>query len=308
MGAVHRFLTVAGSRPLARTALRAGTAVAYSLPWVFLLFFFFAPLVLTLVWSTWRSNGFWIEPDFTTSAYQQFFDGARTATLQRSLVLAAVTTVIGLLVSYPISYYLAFRARAAVTQLILVAFAFPFLVNYIIREVSWVQILGRDGPVNRLLLDVGLAEAPLDWLIFSRFAIAFGLFTAYMPFMVFPIWLSLSGIPGNLIEASYTLGGSPRRTLGRIILPLSMPGVFAAVIFCFVGAFGDSAVPAILGGGSFQLVGNTISASLSSLNYPMSAAISSVVVLVMTVLLVIWVLAFDIRTLLGKAVGWGRRA
>lgn len=292
---------------MARTALRAGTAVAYSLPWVFLGCFFFAPLALTLVWSTWESNGFWIEPAFTTSAYEQFFDGARTATLQRSLVLAAVTTVIGLLVSYPISYYLAFRARAAVTQLILLAFAFPFLVNYIIREVSWVQILGRDGVVNRLLLDVGLADAPLDWLLFSKFAVALGLFTAYMPFMVFPIWLSLSGIPGNLIEASHTLGGSPRRTLMRVILPLSMPGVFAAVIFCFVGSFGDSAVPSILGGGSFQLVGNTISASLSSLNYPLAAAISSVVVLVMSVSLVIWVLAFDIRTLLGKAVGWGRR-
>ncbi|WP_426247557.1 ABC transporter permease [Nocardioides sp. LHG3406-4] len=299
---------MATSRAVTRTGARAGRGIGYSLPWVFLLVFFFAPLALTIVWSTWRSNGFWIEPAFTTSAYEQFFDAARIATLQRSLVLAAVTTVVGLLVSYPIAYYLAFRARAAVTQLFLMAFAFPFLVNYIIREVSWVQILGRDGVVNRLLIDVGLVDTPLDWLLFSKFAVALGLFTAYMPFMVFPIWLSLSGIPRNLIEASHTLGGSPRRTLTRVILPLSMPGVFAAVIFCFVGAFGDSAVPAILGGGSFHLVGNTISASLSSLNYPLAAAISSVVVLVMSVLLVIWVLAFDVRTLLGKAVGWERRS
>lgn len=288
--------------------IRVGRSLAYSLPWVFLLVFFFAPLLLSIVWSTWRSNGFWIEPAFTFSAYEQFFDGARIATLERSLALAAVTTLVALLVSYPISYYLAFRASAGITQVFLLAFAFPFLVNYIIREVSWVQILGRDGVVNRLLIDVGLTDAPLDWLLFSKFAVALGLFTAYMPFMVFPIWLSMSGIPPNLVEASHTLGGSPLRTLTRVILPLSMPGVFAAVIFCFVGAFGDSAVPSILGGGSFQLVGNTISASLSSLNYPLAAAISSVVVLVMSVSLVVWVLAFDVRTLLGKAVGWERRS
>ena len=295
------------SRRVARRGVRAGADIAYSLPWIFLVVLFFAPLILTIVWSTWRSNGFWIEPAFTTSAYEQFFDGARTATLERSLVLAAITTAVGLLVSYPIAYYIAFHARAMVVQLVLVAFAFPFLVNYIIREVSWVQILGRDGVINRLFLDLGLVDSPMDWLLFSKFAVALGLFTAYMPFMVFPIWLSLSGIPRNLIEASQTLGGSPRRTLARVIFPLSMPGVFAAVIFCFVGAFGDSAVPSILGGGSFQLIGNTISASLSSLNYPLAAAISSVVVVVMAALLVVWVLVFDIRTLLGKAVGWGRR-
>jgi ABC-type spermidine/putrescine transport system permease subunit I len=259
------------------------------------------------VWSTWESNGFWIEPAFTTSAYQQFFDGARTSTLQRSLALATITTVIGLLVTYPIAYYLAFRSSPTLTRVLLIAFAFPFLVNYIIREVSWVQILGRDGVVNRVLMDIGVIGDSLSWLLFSEFAVAFGLFTAYMPFMVFPIWLSLNGIDRSLIEASSTLGGRPWRTLARVILPLSMPGVFAAVIFCFVGSFGDSAVPAILGGGSFQLVGNTISSSLSSLNYPLAAAISSLVVIIMSLLLVTWVVLFDIRTLLGKAVGWGRR-
>lgn len=295
------------SRGGSRSGRGAATAVLYSLPWLFLIVFFFAPLALTIMWSFWRSNGFWIEADFTTSAYRQFFDGTRTATLERSLALAAITTVVGLLVSYPIAYYLAFRAKAVIVQLVLVGFAFPFLVNYIIREVSWVQILGRQGIVNRTLIEIGLIDAPLDWLLFSKFAVAFGLFTAYMPFMIFPIWLSLNGIPRNLLEASQTLGAAPARTLFRVIVPLSMPGVFAAVIFCFVGSFGDSAVPAILGGGSFQLIGNTISSSLSSLNYPLAAAISSVVVVVMSLLLVVWVLAFDIRTLLGKAIGWGRR-
>lgn len=295
------------TRRVVRTGLTASAAVAYALPWAFLIIFFFVPLVLTVVWSTWTSNGFWIEPGFSLSAYDQFFDGARTATLNRSLVLATLTTAVGLLVTYPIAYHLAYRARPSITRLLLIGFAFPFLVNYIIREVSWVQILGRDGVVNRLLLDVGLIGSPLDWLLFSKFAIALGLFTAYMPFMVFPIWLSLNGIDRNLIEASSTLGGRPSRTLLRVILPLSMPGVFAAVIFCFVGSFGDSAVPSILGGGSFQLIGNTISSSLSSLNYPLAAAISSVVVIIMALLLVVWIVMFDIRTLLGKAVGWGRR-
>ena len=97
-----------------------------------------------------------------------------------------------------------------------------------------------------------------------------------MPFMIFPIWLSLSGIDRRLLEASWVLGAPPLATFWRVTLPLSLPGVFAAAIFGFVGSFGEVAVSLILGGTGYQLLGNAIASALDVLNYPLAAAISIV--------------------------------
>jgi ABC-type spermidine/putrescine transport system permease subunit I len=125
-----------------------------------------------------------------------------------------------------------------------------------------------------------------------------------MPFMVFPLWLSLAALDQRLIEASWMLGARPLPTFLRVVLPLSMPGVFAAVIFGFVGSFGESAVPVILGGVGYQMMGNSITSALDVLNYPLAAAMSSVVFLVLSVLLILWYAVFDVRSFLGKLLRW----
>jgi ABC-type spermidine/putrescine transport system permease subunit I len=125
-----------------------------------------------------------------------------------------------------------------------------------------------------------------------------------MPFMVFPLWLSLSGIDRRLLEASFMSGATPAQTFLRVTLPLSLPGVFAAIVFGFVGAFGESAVPVILGGVGYELMGNTITSAMDVLNYPLAAAMSTVVILCMIVLLAVWFAAFDLRAFLGKMVRW----
>jgi ABC-type spermidine/putrescine transport system permease subunit I len=124
-----------------------------------------------------------------------------------------------------------------------------------------------------------------------------------MPFMVYPIWLSLSAIDRRLIEASWMLGEPPLGTFLRVVLPLSLPGVFAAAIFGFVGAFGEVAISQILGGVGYQLMGNAITSSLDVLNYPMAAAMSTVVVGCMLLLLLLWLRFFDLRLFLGKMLG-----
>ena len=143
---------------------------------------------------------------------------------------------------------------------------------------AWTWLLGRTGPINSALIAIGLADGPVDWLLFSDFAVLVGLVTSYMPFMIFPIWMALAGIDRRLIEASWMLGGSPVATFLRVTLPLSLPGLFAAVIFGFVGCFGESAVPVIMGGVGYQLMGNTISSTMDVLNYPLAAAMSNIVV------------------------------
>lgn len=278
--------------------------VGFFAPLLYLVVFFLVPLLMTFIWSLWRPTEFWMEPAFQFDSYESFFSGPRLGILRHSLVVAAGVTLLSLLVAYPVAYFIS-TARAWVTQLVLLLFAFPFLVNYIIRDVSWVYVLQRTGPVNELLMSTGVTAKPLTWLLYSDFAVWLGLFSAYMPLMVFPLWLSIAGIDRRLVEASWVLGGRPSATFLRVVVPLSMPGVFAAITLTFVATFGESAVSTILGGSGYQLIGNTITSSLNALNYPLAAAISSLVVFVMVSLLVIWFRFFKAELLLGKIAQWG---
>ena len=287
------------------TALRgAPHRIAFFAPVIFLVAFFLVPLLMTFVWSLWRPTEFWMEPALRFDAYQDFFSGPRLGILRQSLFVAAGVTLLSLLVAYPIAYFIS-TARPWRTQLVLLLFAFPFLVNYIIRDVSWVYLLQRTGPVNNFLTSAGIVDRPVTWLLYSDFAVWLGLFSAYMPLMVFPLWLSIAGIDRRLVEASWVLGGRPGTTFWRVIVPLSMPGVFAAITLTFVATFGESAVSTILGGSGYQLIGNTITSSLNALNYPLAAAISSLVVLILVSLLAIWFRFFNAELLLGKIARWG---
>jgi ABC-type spermidine/putrescine transport system permease subunit I len=180
----------------------------------------------------------------------------------------------------------------------------PFLINYIIRTFAWTFLLGRTGPINTTLMTLGLSTGPVDWLLFGDFSVLVGLVSSYMPFMVFPLWMSIAGIDKRLVEASWLLGAAPLATFVRVTLPLSLPGIFAAVIFSFVGCFGESAVPVILGGVGYQLVGNEITSTLDVLNYPLAAAMSTIVTAAMLALLALWYVAFDLRSFLGKILAW----
>ena len=278
--------------------------LALALPTIFVVIFLLLPMALSLAISFWERVGLRMKPAFTLAAYLDFFGGVRLVVLERSLVAATVATAIGIALAYPIAYYLSRHVRREVARGVLFLFSAPFLVNYVIRTFAWTYLLGRTGPINEALQALGLVDRAVDWLLFSDFAVHVGLVTSYMPFMVFPLWLSISGIDRQLTEASWVLGASPWRTFLRITLPLSLPGVFAALIFGFVGAFGDSAVPIILGGVGYQLIGNSITSTLDVLNYPLAAAMSSVVILVMLALLALWYVAFDLRSFLGKIVRW----
>jgi ABC-type spermidine/putrescine transport system permease subunit I len=258
------------------------------------------PLLITLIVSVFEKRGFGISPAFTLESYRLFFTGVRLEVLERSFWVALSSTVLMLLIAYPIAYLITLRVRPEYTRAFLFLFAVPFLVNYIVRTFAWADILGRTGPVNTALIRLRLTSQPLDWLLFSDFAVYLGLITAYMPFMIFPIWLALAGIDRRLLEASWVLGEPPWATFWRVTLPLSLPGVFAAAIFGFVGAFGEVAVSLILGGVGYQLLGNAIASALDVLHYPLAAAISTVATGLMLALLVVWYRLFDLRLLLGQ--------
>ncbi|MDR7482450.1 MAG: ABC transporter permease [Armatimonadota bacterium] len=278
--------------------------VVLGIPILFIAVFFLVPLALTVTASFWERAGFWIRPAFTLRSYEEFFAGVRFFILRRSLVEAAIVTAVGLVLAYPIAYFLGMHVRRETSRTVLLLFTVPFVVNYIVRNFSLAYLLSRTGPVNRMLVGAGVVSRPVDWLLFSDFSVSVGLIASYMPFMIYPLWLAIAGIDRRLIEASWLLGASPRTTLVRVTLPLSLPGVFAAIIFGFVGSFGESAVPIVLGGLGYQLMGNTITSALDVLNYPLAATMSSIVLAVMLIFLIGWYLAFDVRAFLGKIIRW----
>ncbi len=274
------------------------------LPVAFVGLLLILPLLFMVTVSFWKRALFRMEPAFALENYTAFLGGTRLAVLWRSFAISVEATALALLIAYPIAYYLARKAGPAAARLALLLFTVPFLINYIIRIFAWTYLLGRTGPVNQIVQELGLAAEPLDWLLFSDFSVLVGMISSYMPFMIFPLWMSLAGIDTRLVEASWMLGAAPARTFLRVTLPLSLPGIFAAVIFCFVGCIGESAVPIILGGVGYQLIGNEITSTLDVLNYPLAAAMSTIVTAAMLALLFLWYLVFDLRAFLGKILAW----
>jgi ABC-type spermidine/putrescine transport system permease subunit I len=292
---------VQGARRSWRGFMRAGLL---SLPVVFVVAFLFLPLCLTIVISFWERVGMKFRPALSLASYATIIEGARLQVLERSLIIAVEATVLSLLLAYPIAYFLARKAGAHATRIVLVLFTIPFLINYIVRNVAWTSLLGRNGTINNFLKALGVIDAPLDWLLYSDFSVFVGLISSYMPFMIFPLVLSIGAIDKQYLEASALLGAKPWTTFLRIVVPLSLPGIFAALIFGFVGCFGESAVPIIMGGVGYELVGNTITSSMDVLNYPLAAALSSIVVIIMLVLMLSWYFIFDMRAFLGKILEW----
>jgi ABC-type spermidine/putrescine transport system permease subunit I len=280
-----------------------GRLVVLGLPLLLLAILILGPLLATVVVSFWQKQGLGMRPALSLASYVLFFEGVRLEVLLRTIWVAVSATALMLPLAYAAAWAIAFRLPDRQARIVLFLLAVPFLVNYVVRTFAWSDILSRSGPVNRTLQAMGLIRQPADWLLYSDFAVYLGLITAYMPFMIFPIWLALTGIDRRYLEASWTLGEPPLATFRRVTLPLSVPGVVAAVIFGLVGCFGEVAVPLILGGTGYQLVGNAITSALDVLNFPLAAAMSSVAIGVMLVLLLLWYRLFDLRLFLGKIMG-----
>jgi spermidine/putrescine transport system permease protein len=195
-------------------------------------------------------------------------------TLVRSAWIAARVMLFSLLLGYPLAYLLSFRAggrKHLLYQLVII----PLWVSYLVRAYAWKTILGTDGVLNTSLKYAHLTNHPLQFLLYSPFAIVLTLTHIYTPFTFLPIYAALEHIPRNLIEASHDLGAPRLQTFWRVILPLSMPGVLAGATFAFVLSFGDFLAPLLLGGPSGIMISNiVVSLFGAAYNWPLGAAIS----------------------------------
>ncbi len=262
-----------------RQSRRRGLLIA--LPsYLYLIVFFAIPLLTVVVYSFATRNRFG-GADLTgwnVDSYQELGDDLIRTIFVRSAVLALVTTVICLAVSYPFAYFMATR-RERTRNLMLVFVMIPFWTNFLVRNYAWYVILGSDGPLSRLTEFVGLGPTRV---LFTQVAVVLGLVYGYLPFMILPLYAAIERIDGRLLEASRDLYANGFQSFRHVLLPLSMPGVIAGSILVFIPSLGAYVTPQILGGAKTTLLGSYIVTQfLTARNLPFGAAMSTVLMAVM---------------------------
>jgi putative spermidine/putrescine transport system permease protein len=263
---------------------------------VFLLFLV-VPICTILVVSFFDYNTTQIIPAFLLQNYEELLTSPVTwQTYLQTLEFTVITWTLTLLIGFTIAYYLAFYVRSATWQTVLfLVCTIPFWTSNIIRMISWIPFLGRNGLMNTALLKMGLIQQPLEFLLFSNFSVVLAYVHLYTLFMVVPIFNSMVRIDRSLLEAARDGGASGWQTLWNVILPLSKPGIAIGSIFVITIVMGDFVTVRLMSGGQSASVGLMMMNAMSLLQYPAAAA--NAVVLLLLVLLTVGVMMrlVDIR-------------
>ncbi len=250
---------------------------------VFLVF----PVIMIVIVSFWQTTEFSIVPALDLGNYQFLFGSAVTYSVFFSTFkYAVITWALTLGIGFTVAYYLAFHIRTTTTQIALALICtVPFWTSNIIRMISWVPFLGRNGLANSALLSMGVIDKPLDWLLFSDFAVILAFVHINTIFMVIPILNTMMRIDKSLIEAARDAGANGAQILWNVIIPLTKPGIMIGTIFVLTLVMGDFITVRFMSGSQSANVGRLISNDIGLLQYPSASATS--VVLLLTVLLVV---------------------
>ena len=205
----------------------------------------------------------------------------------KSLQVAAVSTAILLVIGYPIAYAMA-RAPRWLQSVLVMLVVLPFWTSFLIRVYAWINILQTDGLLNRALRTVGLIDAPVAWLA-SDTAIYIGIVYSYLPFMVLPLYATLEKQDETLLEAAADLGAPRWQAFWRVTAPLSLPGIGAGALLCFIPITGEFVIPDLLGGSDSLMIGQTLwTEFFSNKDWPVASAIAVVLLLALVVPIAIY--------------------
>jgi putrescine transport system permease protein len=205
----------------------------------------------------------------------------------RSIEIAAASTLALLVVGYPVAYAIA-RAPRGAQNLLLLLIILPFWTAFLIRIYAWVVIMQRDGLLNSLLLALGVIDAPLGWLATDT-AIYIGIVYSYLPFMVLPLYARLERTDPMLYEAAADLGCPPWKAFWLVTVPLSLPGVAAGVLLCFIPIVGEFVIPDLLGGSSTLMIGQTLwSEFFANRDWPLASAVAVVMLIALLIPILIY--------------------
>lgn len=261
-------------------------------PFFYALLLMAFPLGAIILFSFWTQNFMDVDTTFTLNNYQRIInEPIFGALLQRSLYVSAVVTVVTVLLAFPIAYFVSFHVRPDRKSLWLFLITIPFWTSYLIRVFLWKVILGYNGVINTGLLNIGLIDEPLTFILYNVNAVIITLAHAFAPFAILPIFVALEKIDRSLLEASRDLGENKVMTFFRVTLPLAMKGVVAAVLIVFIPTIGDYVTPELMGGAGGKLIANMIQTQFLALNNaPLGAALAVVAMLSVTAISLVFIL------------------
>lgn len=259
-----------------------------ALPLVLVLVVFLViPVIMIVIVSFWQATEFSIVPAFDLGNYEFLFGSPVTyQVFLNTLRYAVMTWALTLGIGFTVAYFLAFHIRSQTTQIALALICtVPFWTSNIIRMISWIPFLGRNGLANSALLSMGVIDKPLEWLLFSDFSVMLAFVHINTIFMVIPILNTMMRIDKSLIEAARDSGASGAQILWNVIIPLTKPGIMIGTIFVLTLVMGDFITVRFMSGSQSANVGRLISNDIGLLQYPSASATS--VVLLLSVLVIV---------------------
>ena len=255
---------------------------------VFVLFLV-PPLVLVAAVSFWKATDYELIPAFSAQNYIDVFTGCSNTdelcvtlkTYLSTFKFCFLVWLITLLIGFAVAYFLAFHVRSVGAQtLLFILCTVPFWTSKVIRMISWVPLLGRNGVINQGLQGIGLIDSPIEWLLFGNFSVVLAFVHLHTMFMIVPIFNSMMRIDRALIEAARDSGASGWRTVWNVVVPLSRTGIIIGSIFVITIVMGDFVTIGVMGGQQIASVGKIVQVQTSYLQFPMAAA-NAVILLMM---------------------------
>jgi len=265
---------------------------------LWILIFFNLPLLIMLFISLverGRAGGIKLPPTYTVDNYKLLFNacisqfaGANCnpflylGIFGHSLRIGIVVTLWCILLGYPLAYFMA-KQKPIVRDALMVMVIIPFWTNFLVRTYALKSVLATEGLLNTFLMNLHLVNQPLD-LLFNEFAVVLGLIYGYLPFAILPMYTSVEKFDYTLMEAAADLGASPRNAFLRVMLPMTLPGVIAALVLVFVPVVGAFITPDIMGGGKVEMIGTLINRQFGvARNWPFGSAMSMILMLVVLI-------------------------
>lgn len=241
------------------------------------------PMALIALYSVMEQGNSIISFSFTLEHYIKFFtDRDFLLILWRSLMIAVKTTIICLLLGYPVAYFIA-RSREKVQNALILCITLPMWINMLVRTYAWIGMLSEGGLIQKILQFLGMGNVDL---LYTEGAVFLAMVYNFLPFMILQIQTSLSKMDNSLLEASADLGASPAQTFRRVTLPLSLPGVINGITLVFLPAVSSFFIPKLLGGGQYFLIGNMIENQFITVGeWNFGSAISMIMAVIMMLLM-----------------------
>lgn len=280
---------------LSRRLQASWKSVVIALPYVWLLIFFLFPFVIVAKISLsesiiasppfspmieWAEDGAMTLRILFDNFLYLFEDELYANTYVNSLKISSISTLLCLLIGYPIAYGIV-RSGPTTKNLLLFMIILPFWTSFLLRVYAWMGLLADQGTINNMLIAIGLIDTPIR-MLYTEFAVYVGIVYTYLPFMVLPLYASMEKLDGTLNEAAADLGAKPINVFLTVTLPLTMPGIIAGSLLVFIPATGEYVIPDLLGGGNVLMIGRLLYSEFhANVDWPVASAVAIVLLVLL---------------------------